>query len=161
MVVSFLASGFRIEPLSGTKLVVVNPPVMWVSIVCYGLAAVGLVMLIVGIVTRGGRIQGVIGAIIAAVLGLIGWTTSAPSTATLDKDAGTLTIHIGWARSTSIYPLEQVKYATVETTTAAYRLVFVLNDGHRVGLGSYSDQEGQPEAANAINQFLGVEDLRP
>jgi hypothetical protein len=157
---ALLASGFRIEQLGGSSLMVVNPPVLWVSITCYVLAVLGLLALLGGVSTRS-RSTMVIGALVLVFFALLGRTTSFPSTATLDKDAGMMTIHIGWAHATSTYPLEAVRYATVDTTTAAYRLVFVLDDGHRVGIGSYSDQSGQSEAASAVNRFLGVDGLRP
>ncbi len=139
---------------------IVNPPVLWVSITCYVFAGIGLLLLLNGLMARN-RSTGILGAVLLAACGFLGWTTSVPSTALLDKDAGLLQVHIGWAHATSTYPLDQVKYATVESSTAAYRLVFVLDDGHRVGLGAYSDQQGQPEAAHAINQFLGADDTQP
>ncbi|HZU08619.1 MAG TPA: hypothetical protein VFA02_01850 [Pseudacidobacterium sp.] len=157
---SLLASGFQVEHFGNGRLMIVNPPVMWVSVTCYVFAVIGLLLLLSGINARS-RSTGVMGALLLVCFALLGWTTSVPSTAVLDKDAGLLRIHIGWAHVTSTYPLQQVKYATVESTTAAYRLVFVLDDGHRVGLGSYSDQQGQPEAAHAINQFLGANDIQP
>ena len=55
------------------------------------------------------------------------------------------------------FPLHALKYATVDTRDKCCRLSFVMEDVQRESLGPYSDQDGQREAAHAVNQFLGVE----
>jgi hypothetical protein len=76
---------------------------------------------------------------------------------TIDKGAGTFTLRSPWPRGDYVRPLGELKYATAETEHGAYRLVFVMERGHRKSMGSYSDQSGQPEAADAVNRFLGLE----
>lgn len=64
-----------------------------------------------------------------------------------------------WPRGNFVRPLGELKYATVEIEHGTYRLAFVMEGGHRESLDSYSDREGQREAADAVNRFLGLEHL--
>lgn len=53
-------------------------------------------------------------------------------------------------------PLDDVRYAQIATTHAAERIALVRKDGHYEGFTAYSDQAGQEEAVQAINDFLGA-----
>lgn len=155
MIASVFFSGFQVKyPLDG-QIVIINPPSLWIAFVCYTVAVLGL-LAFAGSLSTKNRTMLVLGAVLLVGGVFTGWRSSMSSSVTIDKRVGTITFHTGWPGD-YVLPLGELKYATVETDNAAYRLVFVMEGGHRESLGAYSDQSGQPEAAYAINQFLGVE----
>ncbi len=149
------SSAFQVQYPAEGQMVIIDPPTLWVALVWYVVALLGLMAFLRKPETR--NLLSMAGGILFLGCGLCGWEYSHSSSAALDKGAGTFTLHSPWPRGDYIRPLSELKSATVETAQGAYRLVFVLEGGHREGLGPYSDQSGQPEAAFAINHFLGVE----
>jgi len=149
------SSAFQVRYPAEGQMVIVDPPTLWIAFVWYAVALLGIVVVLRRPGTR--NIASMAGGILLIVGALGGWAHSHASSVTIDKGAGTFKLRSPWPRGDYIRPLSELKSATVETAQGAYRLVFVLEGGHREGLGPYSDQSGQPEAAFAINHFLGVE----
>ena len=76
-----------------------------------------------------------------------------------DKDRGTVVFEktgLLFIPHRYQYPLQEVRYATLETATASRRFVVVFRGGARVGLSSFTSQSGQSHAVDAVNSFLGV-----
>ena len=157
MIAALISSAFQVQyPVEG-QMVIIDPPVLWIIVWWYAVALVGLLALVGCLSTKKNRAVIAVSLILLGGGGVLGWKSSAPSSVAIDKHAGTLTFREAWITGDYVLPLSELKYATVETDTAAYRLVFVMEGGHRRSLGPFSSQTGQPEAAHAINKFLGVE----
>ncbi len=151
------SSAFQVRYPTDGQMVIVDPPSLWIVVFWYAVALFGLLALVGSFRTRSRSVR-VVGAILLLTGGFVGWISSTSSSVAIDKGAGTVTFHSGWpGAGDDVRPLGELKYATVETDTGAYRLVFITEGGSRRSLGPYSGQSGQPEAAFAINHFLGLE----
>ena len=100
-----------------------------------------------------------IAAVVTFVSAAIVYFSWQPSSLVLDREAGTCTVdngHLPFSQDLETYYLRDVAYSTLETDGGAVRFVIVLQGGHRIGLGGYTDQPNQSEAVDAANQFLQV-----
>ena len=85
------------------------------------------------------------------------WCLLQTSTLVLDRQAGTYTIDNGrpfFIPFVVTGPLDNVANAALDTGDGTFHFVLVLQDGRRIGLGSYTDQGRQSEAVTAVNHFL-------
>jgi len=156
MIATLLFSGFQMQYPAEGQMVIIDPPSLWITLFWYAVALMGLLVLI-GSRSIRNRAVIVVGLILLIGGGLAGWKSSIPSRVTIDKRAGTIVFRDNWLWGDYVQSLREFKFATVETGDGSYRLVFVMEGAHRKSMGPFSDQRGQPEAAHAINQFLGME----
>jgi len=88
-----------------------------------------------------------------------GWACTRSSSILLDSQNNTVTFSetsILFGRMRHAIPLDQVRHAQIATTDGAERIVLVLKSGRYEGFTAYTDQAGQEEAVQAINDFWGV-----
>lgn len=77
---------------------------------------------------------------------------------TLDRAADTAQLHqpsFFWHKDATI-PLHSIRYARIQSTRNGIWIALVLQDGGAVSFSDSSDQSGQREAAEAINEYLGT-----
>src|SRR5882724_828843 len=113
-------SAFQVHYPSPGQIVVIDPPTLWIAVFWYGLALIGLIIVLNKPGIR--NLANMAGGILLLIGAVGGWTNSCDSSVTIDKQAGTFTFHSPWPRSDYVRSLGELKYATVETTTAAYRI---------------------------------------
>jgi hypothetical protein len=154
----FSSSAFRVLHLSAHELQVVSPP-HYLLVLVFALPAIlGLWLIWRGFVIK---------SLLAIALGLVwcggwgfgSWACSRSSSVLLDSAANTVTVdspHILFGRDHFAVPLDQVRNAQIATSHASERIVLVLKSGRYMDFTGYSDQAGQEEAVQAINDFLGV-----
>ncbi len=155
MIAALISSAFQVQyPVEG-QMVIIDPPVLWIIVWWYAVALLGLLTLVGSLSTKN-RAVTIVSLLLLAGGCFLGWKSSTPSSVTIDRRQGIVVFHTSLLGGEYVRPLSELQYALVETDSAAYRLVLVMEGGRRVGIGSYSDQGGQPEAAEAINKFIGV-----
>jgi hypothetical protein len=82
---------------------------------------------------------------------------------TLSRESGRMTIRrwiCGIPQARIEFPLDTIRYATVENFSGARVVTVVLKSGEAVQLGNFTDQGGQFGAVDAINDFLGSRPTR-
>ncbi len=97
--------------------------------------------------------------VIAFLSAVITYYSLQPTSLLLDRQAGICTIkneHLPFLSDEESYHLQDVAYSTLETDGGAVSFVIVLQGGHRISLGGFTDQGNQSEAVAAVNQFLNV-----
>lgn len=109
----------------------------------------------------------VLALVILMALGLVwsaawcwgSWACARSSWIVLDSASDTVTVHaLGFFGSEqSSFPLAQVRHAQIDTgDPPAERIVLILQSGRHWGWTGFSDRDGQEEAVQAINDFLGA-----
>ena len=173
-------ASFKILSSGPSVLRIEDPPVYWVATFVVLLAVVCLVSFLGAlyarvspaergvywngngmVVSRLGR--GWRGIAILAVFclgtGYWAWCVLQTSSLTLDRGSQTYSFDDGrvfFVAAKQTGSLDNVAYATIETDGPAQRFVVVFRSGARYGLGAFTDQGNQSEAAAAVNRFLGV-----
>jgi hypothetical protein len=77
---------------------------------------------------------------------------------TLSRESGRMTVQrwiCGIPQSRVEFPLDAIRYATVENFSGARVVTVVLKSGEAVQLGNFTDQGGQFGAVDSINDFIG------
>jgi hypothetical protein len=155
MIANLFSPALQVQYPSEARMVIINPPDWWLAFALCALAVLGLILFL-----RNPYKKTVVGAfggilLIGGVLGV--WTHSHTSSVVIDKGTSTVAFRSPFPRGDSIFPLDAQEYATAGEPSGAYRLVFVMKNGQRVRLGRYSDEDGEREAADAVNRFLGLQ----
>jgi hypothetical protein len=161
MMSPFPPGGFEVTQPSNAQLTVICHYAWW-----YGFFA-GLVFgvpalrnLVRGVRTH--QVQPMLWSLVLMIACLITISTFPTGDATFDKMKKTVTFQkrgFFFISHRYEYPLDQVRYATLETATADRRFVVVLKGGARIGLSAFTSQAGQSQAVDAVNDFLGVKFL--
>jgi hypothetical protein len=126
----------------------------------------GAILLIVGILVGGfllkfkgqANVRLMYIVLLPVFIGGIAFLTS-NTVVELSKDSGNLTIsrrRFGFSQSASVTSLKSLRFATVETSRGARRLALITNTGGVIHPSGAAARGGEYEAANAINDFLGV-----
>jgi hypothetical protein len=173
---------FRILPLGMTGLRIEDPPTYWAAAFFILVALVGFLAFSGSISARlrpsdqvrsfndskrsvrelgRGWKMPVGSMLLTLAAGYFAWALLQTSSITFDRQAGTYVIDGGrpfFVANLQSGQLKDVAYATLETDTAGQRFALVLQDGQRMGLGSFNDKGGQSEAVAAVNRFLHVEE---
>jgi hypothetical protein len=173
---------FRILPLGMTGLRIEDPPTYWAASFFILVALAGFLAFSGSISTRlrlsdqvvsferskrsvrelgRGSKMPVGSLLVTLAAGYFAWALLQTSSLTLDRQSGTYVIDGGrpfFVANLQSGQLKDVACATLETDTAGQRFALVLQDGHRMGLGSFNDKGGQSEAVAAVNRFLHVEE---
>lgn len=154
-----IGNRFIISQPSADVLKITSPYLWWVvAIVVLFIGLPACRSFIVGIRTH--RVQPFWwSAILAAFLVIALTFSDSTGTVTIDKASHTVTFDkrgFLFIPHHYQYPLDQVRYATLETQAAANRFVILFKGGARIGLSAYSSAKGQSQAVEAVNQFLGV-----
>lgn len=154
----FPNTGFEVTHPSSTQLTVVCHYLWWYAlfaVVVFGIPAFRY--WIRGIKTHQG--QPIWWASVLTVTLIVVLSLFPTGSVTFDKDHGTVTFlkrGFFFIPHHYEYPLDQVRYASLETEAAARRFVVVFKGGARMGLTAYTSQGGQSAAVDAVNEFLGV-----
>ncbi|GGG85015.1 hypothetical protein [Edaphobacter dinghuensis] len=170
--------GFRILQVSSTQLVIKDPPSYLFAAFFIVVAVIGLFVLGGSLAARtrsnAGSVQfegktysqrdlsrgwavPVVGLLLLLGAGYASWFILQGASLTLDRGTGTYVMDHGRPFFMSFRDtgqLSDIEDATIETDTGGNRFVLVLRDGQRLGLGSFTDQGGQSEAAAAVKHFL-------
>lgn len=171
-------SAFRILQVSNTQLVIKDPPSYLFAACFIVVAVIGLLILFGSVAartrpdgasvsfegktySRSSLAQGwgipVVGLVLLLGAGYASWFLLQGASLTLDRGKGVYVVDHGrpfFVSFADTGPLSDIEDATIETDTAGYRFVLVMRSGERVGLGSFTDQGGQSEAAAAVKHFL-------
>jgi hypothetical protein len=145
---------------SPSRLVILDPPNLTFGVWLLFLAAVALGIAILVASSTGLRFAAfpLLFTLLLAVLGLSLATSKA--TYTLSREDGLLHIQRyswGMKKKETLYRLGDIRYVTVETIKYAHILTVILNSGESFNLGNGSNRQGYYGAAEAINNFLGVQ----
>jgi hypothetical protein len=151
-------NSFEVLRPSPERLIVVCP-LYWLVILIAGLAIglPGLRKLIQGL--RAQNMQSIIWGAALLLIAVCATTLLRRGQVTFDKSAQTATFStVGFLfiPTRHVVALDQVSYATMQTTAGARMFVVVFRGGARRSLSGYTSQGGQSEAAYAVNDFLGV-----
>jgi hypothetical protein len=153
----FSSSALRVVESTSSRLVIVDPPNY----------LLGAILLIVGILIGGfllkfkgqANLRLMLIVLVPLFIGAIGFVTSS-TVVELSKASNNLTIsrrRFGFTQSASVTPFSSLRFATVETSRGARRLALITNSGGVLHPSGAAARGGEYEAANAINDFLGVQ----
>jgi hypothetical protein len=163
MMTVFSKSGFEVIHPSAKELIVVAHPQYWLVAITLGMILLGIYFGIAGL-KKGTYSGSGVGAFLL-LLGVVLLSVAlGRGQALFDKNQGRVSFdRTGFLfRSQHLsFPLDQVRYASVETMQGSYRFVVVFKGGGREAVTSGSGASGQYAAADAVNEFLGVFPERP
>jgi hypothetical protein len=152
----FSSSAIHVIEQTGDRLVVTDPPYYTLGWCLVGLALVTLVFRYFVSASSTHLWPGFLLAVPFLLAG-VGLLTS-DTTFTFSRSAGTVVIDkrtFGIVRPVREVPLRNIQSARVETGRNSRRLVLVLESGGTIPMGTLTSQQGQFQAANAINRILG------
>lgn len=157
------SSAFEIIHLSDHQLQVVSPPSYGVMACFAGVALFAIFLIFWALSPPVARKPLVSACVILAIAICIVVLASRKGSVLLDNAQNTVTIdtpNLLFGRTHLIFPLNDVRYAQVDTSHAAERFVLVLRDGIHLGFTVYSSSGGQEQAAQAVNDFLQARQIR-
>jgi hypothetical protein len=149
-----LQSGFEVLHPSASQLVVAAYPPTWLVLVIVGVD----LLVYFGTKAKGKNNLGVALLLLAINLPLLSFTLK-QGRAVFDKSAGTAAfdrVDFLFRTTRTVFPLDQVQYATVETLGNSWRFVVVLKGHPRESILGFTSFDGQHAAAGAVNSFLGL-----
>ena len=154
-----LLSGIRVVEQTPERLVVVDPPYYLLGgfFLLFGLA---LSVFALPSKQQGQSQQGFdwLALALASPFLLVGWYfLASKATLVVSRETGRMSVvrsYFGFPVRQHEGPLEEARYANVETGKGTRRVVVVLRSGKVVAVGGLTDRKGHYQAAEAINAFL-------
>ena len=152
----FPSTALRVVESDASKLVILDPPnYLLAGILLLVALAIGIFMLKSGAQVTVRMMAIILLPLVISGLGLL----SSNTVVEFSKASGDVTIlrrRFGFPKSPSVTPLSSLRYARVETSRGARRLALITNSGGALYPTGAAARGGEYEAANAINDFLGV-----
>jgi cobalamin biosynthesis protein CobD/CbiB len=157
------SSAIQVIEHTQSRLVILEPPeyLTGTIVLCFGLVGIAAAGAWLAL-SRSARVTFVLVSCFAILpFVFLGWYLLTSQTSViLSRDEGVLRIEhrsFGRLRDQQGIPLNQIQRAVVETVRYNRRVVLVLTTGQVFPLGDASNEEGYYPAADAINDFLGVQ----
>jgi hypothetical protein len=150
--------GFEVLHPAVSQLIVVAHPDYLFLLIPLALVTFGVYFGVNGIRKNDSSNIG-LGLFLLAVGIVVGSGVASHGRAVFDKGTATVTFNrVGFLfrPSQASFPLDQVRYASVESSSGSYRFIVVFKGGGLEGLTASSGAPGQYKAADAVNEFLGV-----
>jgi hypothetical protein len=162
----FPSSAIRVIESSSSKLVILDPP--YYSFAAQLLVMSALATLVFLVLTRTQIYQEmrykwwipfIISCFVVLALGML----ASRAYITLSRETGKMTVQrwiCGIPQRRTEFPLDAIRYVSVENFSGARVVTVVLKSGEAFQLGNFTDQGGQFGAVDAINDFLGRQTTR-
>jgi hypothetical protein len=150
--------GFEVLHPSTNQLVVVAHPDYLFLLIPVAIMAIGVYFGIIGI-RKSDNSKTALGLFLLALGVVVASGLASRGQAVFDKETATVSVdRVGvlFRPSHSSFPLDKVRYASVEPSRGSYRFIVVFKGGGFEGITASSGAPGQYRAADAVNEFLGV-----